>query len=268
MMSSITSIPCGPPKPRNAVCEVLLVFAIRPCTQHVGDPVGVVDVAQRARRAPARRGRGSSRRRRSASPRAPVNSPSSSKPTRHVAWKPCRLPVIVMSCWRVSRSRTGRPVSVAPSAATAASPCGCISLPPNPPPIRRHCTVTRVAGHAEHVRDDLLGLGRVLGAGLHEDLAALVDHRQRAVRLEVEVLLPGDRRSRPRRRAPRRASPAADVAARQRRLRALEALGRDRLVDGQERRQRLVVDLDAARPAPRGLEASRRAPSRPRGRST
>ena len=24
----------------------------------------------------------------------------------------------------------------------AANPCGCISLPPKPPPIRRHCTVT------------------------------------------------------------------------------------------------------------------------------
>ena len=77
---------------------------------------------------------------------SPVIRPSSSKPTFHVAWKPCRLPVIVMSCWRVSRSRTGRPVSVEPSAATAASPCGCISLPPNPPPIRRHCTVTRWLG--------------------------------------------------------------------------------------------------------------------------
>ena len=29
---------------------------------------------------------------------SPVNSPSSSKPTFQVAWKPCRLPVIVMSC--------------------------------------------------------------------------------------------------------------------------------------------------------------------------
>ena len=28
-----------------------------------------------------------------------------------------------------------------PSAAIAAKPCGCISLPPKPPPIRRHCTV-------------------------------------------------------------------------------------------------------------------------------
>ena len=68
--------------------------------------------------------------------------PSSSKPTRHSAWKPCRLPDMVMSWVRFSRSRTGRPVSTDPSAATAAYPCGCISLPPNPPPIRRHCTTT------------------------------------------------------------------------------------------------------------------------------
>ena len=47
----------------------------------------------------------------------------------------------------------------------------------------------RVARPAEHVRDDLLGLARVLGAALHEDLPALVDVRDRAVGLEVEVLL-------------------------------------------------------------------------------
>ena len=68
--------------------------------------------------------------------------PSSAKPTRHCAWKPCRLPVMVRSCVRLSRSRTGRPVRMLPSAAMAAKPCGCISLPPNAPPIRRHCTVT------------------------------------------------------------------------------------------------------------------------------
>ncbi len=46
--------------------------------------------------------------------------PSASNPTFHVAWNPCRLPVIVMSCVRFSRSRTGRPVTRAPSAAMAA----------------------------------------------------------------------------------------------------------------------------------------------------
>ena len=79
-------------------------------------------------------------------PSSASSRPSSSKPARHVAWKPCRLPVMVMSWVRVSRSRTGRPVRVLPSAAIAAYPCGCISLPPKPPPIRRHCTVTSLLG--------------------------------------------------------------------------------------------------------------------------
>ena len=47
-------------------------------------------------------------------------------------------------------------------------------------------------GQAEHVRHDVLGLGRVLRAGLHEDLAVLVDQRQRGLGLQVEVLLAAD----------------------------------------------------------------------------
>ena len=46
-MSSMTIMPCGPPKPRNAVFDGRLVLAIRPVHLDVGDPVGVVDVAQR-----------------------------------------------------------------------------------------------------------------------------------------------------------------------------------------------------------------------------
>ena len=49
-----------------------------------------------------------------------------------------------------------------------------------------------VAAAAQHVRDDLLGLARVLGAGLDEDLPVLVDVRERRVRLQVEVLLAGE----------------------------------------------------------------------------
>ena len=49
-----------------------------------------------------------------------------------------------------------------------------------------------VAVQAQHVRDDLLGLRRVLGAGLHEQLPGLVDQRQRGVGLQVEVLLPAE----------------------------------------------------------------------------
>ena len=49
-----------------------------------------------------------------------------------------------------------------------------------------------VARHAQHVGDDLLRLARVLRAGLDEDLPVLVDEGERRVRLQVEVLLPGE----------------------------------------------------------------------------
>ena len=32
----MTSIPCGPPKPRKAVCDVLFVRAMRPFTRTAG----------------------------------------------------------------------------------------------------------------------------------------------------------------------------------------------------------------------------------------
>ena len=49
-----------------------------------------------------------------------------------------------------------------------------------------------VARQAQHVRDDLLRLARVLGAGLDEHLPVLVDQGERRVRFQVEVLLPGE----------------------------------------------------------------------------
>ena len=137
----MTIIPCGPPNPRNAVWDVLLVLAIRPFTRMLGTQYAL-SMWQRAR---ARTGSDRSR----LQPPSEVSvassacsRPSWSKPTRHSAWNPCRFPDIVMSMVRLSRSRTGRPVSVEPRAAIAAYPCGCISLPPKPPPMRRHWTVT------------------------------------------------------------------------------------------------------------------------------
>ena len=142
-------------------------------------------------------------------------------------------------------------------------PCGCISLPPKPPPIRRHCTVTSWLGTAEHVGDDLLGLGRVLGAALHEDLAALVDERERRVGLEVEVLLAGRTRTRPRTTwaAPASAASTSPRATSGRPPWKLPAAIAS--VERRERRQRLVVDLDRGRAAAGRPRASRRAPSRP-----
>ena len=141
----MTSIPCGPPNPRNAVCDVLWVRAIRPWTRTWGIQYALSTWHS------ARASTGSDRSRLHPPSDVSVASrarsrPSSSKATRHWAWNPCRLPVIVMSWLRDSRSRTGRPVSRAPSAATAAKPWGCISLPPNPPPMRRHWTVTAWLG--------------------------------------------------------------------------------------------------------------------------
>ena len=174
----MTSIPCGPPNPRNAVWDVLWVRAIRPWTRTWGIQYALSTWHS------ARASTGSDRSRLHPPSDVRVASrarsrPSSSKATRHWAWNPCRLPVIVMSWVRVSRSRTGRPVSRAPRAAIAANPWGCISLPPKPPPMRRHCTVTAWLGHAEDVGDDVLGLGGVLGAALDEDLPGLVDLRER-----------------------------------------------------------------------------------------
>ena len=141
----MTIMPCGPPKPRNAVFEGRLVLATRPVTS-----MSAIQYALSMWQS-ARASTGSDRSRlqppllvsvaRSAQRRL-----SASKPASQVAKNGCRLPVMVMSWVRFSRRLTGCPVSVAPSAATAASPCGWNSLPPKPPPIRRHCTVTWWAG--------------------------------------------------------------------------------------------------------------------------
>ena len=68
--------------------------------------------------------------------------------------------------------------------------------------VRLHLLAAETAAHpqaldghlvrrtAEDVGDDVLGLGRVLGARVDEDLPRLVDQGDGAVRLEVEVLLP------------------------------------------------------------------------------
>ena len=187
-MSSIRNTPCGPPNPRKAVLEVLFVFATRPSTFTFGIQYAL------SKWHSARLSTGSDRSRHHPPSAVRVASsarmpPSRSNPARHEMWNGCRLPVIVMSCVRFRRRRTGRPVSFAPSAAIAASPCGCISLPPNAPPIRSDCTVTRLDGMPQHVRDDLLRLARMLRGGLHEVLPLGVEVRERRVGFEVEVLL-------------------------------------------------------------------------------
>ena len=97
-----------------------------------------------------------------------------------------------MSWVRLSRTRTGRPVSRRAERGDRGVA------------VRLHLLAAEAAAHpqalhgdlvvrqAQHVRDDLLGLGRVLRAGLDEDLPVLVDAGQRGVGLQVEVLLAGE----------------------------------------------------------------------------
>ena len=142
-ISSMTSIPCGPPKPRNAVCEVLCVRHTRPVDLHGRKLVRVVDVKHRPPHDRLRQDRGSIRRRRTAGPAAALMRPSlleAGRVSREVrmtfagnrdvefAASGARGPDASSSTRRARRwPRTGWP----------APPC-----PPNAPPIRRHSTVT------------------------------------------------------------------------------------------------------------------------------
>ena len=89
--------------------------------------------------------------------------PSASKPAFHVAWKPCRLPEMVMSWVRVNRTRTGRPVTIGAQRGDRRVA------------VRLHLLAAEAAAHPQalhgdlvvrlpqHVRDDVLGLAS--GAG-------------------------------------------------------------------------------------------------------
>ena len=187
----MTIMPCGPPKPRNAVLEAWLVLAIRPCTLDVRDPVGVVDVAQRPGQhrlgqveAPAAvAGQGRAQR---ADPVVVVEADLPGGQERvPLAGHGDVLGAVEPQADRASgehraeRRDRGQAVRLELLAAEAAAH-----------PQALHGDL--VGWQAQHVRDDVLGLGRVLGAGLDEDLAVLVDQRQRGVGLQVEVLLPAE----------------------------------------------------------------------------
>ena len=91
------------------------------------------------------------------------------------------------------------------------------------------------AAQRQHVGDDLLGLRGVLRAALHEDLAALVDVRESAVGLQVEVLLARELELAAE-HVGRSGEAGGDVAALDGGLGALELLSRDGLPDGDQGR--------------------------------
>ena len=124
MISSMTSMPCGPPKPRNAVCETTLVFATRPEKSHVRHVVRVVEMEERAVADRTRRDRATSRRRRRADAAAPGSGPRRRSRTRSRAWNGCRLPGERHVEVAVEHARApGRPVRHAASATSAAQCC-------------------------------------------------------------------------------------------------------------------------------------------------
>ena len=106
---------------------------------------------------------------------------------------------------------------------------------------------------AEDVRDDLLRLRGVLGAGLHEDLTRLVDVRQGAVSLQVEVLLPGELEH-PGEYVRRRAQTRHDVATLHRGLSPLELPRGDRVLDVDQRWLGIYLDHDGRRAEPGCLQ--------------
>ena len=179
--------------------------------------------------------------------------PSSAKPTFHSAWKPCRLPEIVMSWVRLNRTPNR-----AAGDHRAERRDGRI-------PVRLHLLAAETAAHAQalhgdlvvrlaqHVRHDVLRLGRMLRRGLDEDLPVLVDAGQRRVGLQIEMLLPGELElAFEDVRAAREGG--LRFAAAQHGPRTLVALRGDGLLDRDQRRQRLVFDGDLGGPDPGRLE--------------
>ncbi len=244
-------MPCGPPKPRNAVLDVLFVLRDPAVHPDVGDPVRVVDVAQRA--------------------------------GQHRLGQ-VEAPAAVGGQGRVERLQPAVVVEAHPPLRVEAVPLaghrevlGAVEPQPDRPagehgaergdrrePVRLHLLAAEAAAHpqalhgdlvavqAEHVRDDLLGLGRVLRAALDEDLPALVDEGQRGVRLEVEVLLAGELELAAE-HVRRPGEAGLDVAAAPAAVAPPWKLcGVDRLAHRHEGRQRLGVDLDR-----RGAEPGR-----------
>ena len=129
-------------------------------------------------------------------------------------------------------------------------------LAPEPAAHAQRLDGHRVVGHAEDMRDDALRLARVLGAAVDEHLAGLVDERDGGLGLEVEVLLPGEL-DLAGEDVGRRREGGVHVAATDVEGGTLEAPCSDRFREGDDRRQRLVVDpvvSDRSGPEAGGLE--------------
>ena len=264
-ISSITSMPCGPPKPRNAVCDVLCVRQTRPVTSTAGrwyalsqwkserHMIGFGQVeapaAVRVERQPAapRAGRRREARRVARQKRMPLPGERHvERPRQAHAHRAPRLP-------RAERG-DGRPgVRLHLLAAERAAHAQALD---------RHL----VLGEPEHARDDLLRLGGMLRGRVHRRRRRSRRARRSRLRLEIEVLLAADRQLAVEAERARRES--GHVAAREAERVGEEAPGGDRLLDGEDRGQRFVLGTARGpRPVARP-RASRRAPTPPAGCGT
>ena len=113
----------------------------------------------------------------------------------------------------------------------------------------------RVHRHMQGMGDLVLDLARVLGRGMHLDIAALQRDHQRGLAFQIEMLLPADLE--PAFDQVRGAGQRGlDVAAGPDPRAVLEAgIGCQRLVHGQDRRRRLGLDPGEPRGAPGRLMA-------------
>ncbi len=110
-----------------------------------------------------------------------------------------------------------------------------------------------VAVQTQDVRDDFLGLRGVLGAALDEHLLGLVDVGQRGVRLQIEVLLVGELELAGE-HVRRVGEAGVDVTGHHHGPGAVEALGRDRLLQRDHGGQFVEFHLDGRRTEPGRLQ--------------
>ena len=139
--------------------------------------------------------------------------PSAANPAAYLARNGWRLPVSAMSSWRVRRTRTGRRVFQAPSAAMAAHGVGLHFLAAEGAAHAQALDGDLVARQPEHARDDVLRLGRMLRGRS----AASTRRSRRSTRwtpASRDRSAPGRRSPARRRRAARSRRCAGHVAAR------------------------------------------------------
>ncbi len=107
-------------------------------------------------------------------------------------------------------------------------------------------------GYAQHARRDVLHLGRILRGGDDRQLPLLAGDRERDLAFEVEVLLPTDRKL-PFEAVRRGCQRSFRVAAAEGVVGLHLAPGRDRILDGEDRRLRFYLDDGAAHGAASGI---------------